>query len=561
MVMIIIDPPKPFNPPIFLHSNHFTFLILHLLPFLPHSATTTITLPTPSTLNQTMRLKYGVDKYNMPPEGFTFPKFINKQTQNKHDNLIKHRNFHLELGFSLNNNEPLYGLPIKLASTIDKHNWKTFVNHSGNPYASIVREFYSCILERKQNFVLVRGVRVCFTPKTLNFHFNLIKDLKCNDNDVVDEYQCLKNTVSDEKLNSIMKTLTVRGTNWKTEKGKNVWKIPFLALKAIPKVWYRLICTKLLPNSNFQSVDKDRLLLLYCVVEGFSINVGKIIYDEIIACAFKKKKKERLLFPSLISDLCVRNGVRVEDDDEVVINREAIGLCDLERFFEDEDMDSKREGFVGTEEEHFVGTEEERFVGTEEERFVGTEKEQFVGGDEAFVRSVIFQHMQQTKEFWGFFKEVFNYERKMFELNFEKKVMNPPKFPDEILQPFMTDPMHEKGKNQDTGEPGLNSFVQGGDDEDSEEKEGSDKEMSDVEYDWSPSSPPPPQSPTKANTKTKTTPNVSVMRNKKKRSSVDINTNDSKHDGNGNEEDVIGVEEAQPVGKVLSNSDDCNAIA
>lgn len=284
-----------------------------------------------------MRLKSGVNKHNMLPQGYTFPRFITKETQKKFSKIIKHRKFHQETGFPIIHDQPYYGLPKHLAETIDKHNWRTFVKHSANNniYASIVQEFYSWILDPSQKYVLVRGFRVYFTPKYINFHYRLIKDLVFDD-DIVDEYQDLKNTATEENLSSIMKTLTVEGTDWIKEKGKEIWKVSWEALKPIPKVWFKIICARLLPNSDFENVDRDRLLLLHCILEGRSINVGKILYDEIIDCAFKKKETDKLLFASLISDLCIRIGVYAEDDDDILINPEAIDLDSVQGFFKEE---------------------------------------------------------------------------------------------------------------------------------------------------------------------------------------------------------------------------------
>ena len=58
-----------------------------------------------------MRLKSGVNKHNMPPQGYTFPRFITKETQKKFSKIIKHRKFHQETGFPIIHDQPYYGLP------------------------------------------------------------------------------------------------------------------------------------------------------------------------------------------------------------------------------------------------------------------------------------------------------------------------------------------------------------------------------------------------------------------------------------------------------------------
>ncbi|CAI8606769.1 unnamed protein product [Vicia faba] len=285
----------------------------------------------------------------------------------------------------------------------------------------------------------------------MNFHYGLINNPECDDDDdIVDEYQDLKNTISEDKLSSIMKTL--EDTDWKEEKRR-------------------------------------------------SINVGKIIYDEIIDCAFKKETNS-VLFASLISDLCIENGVHAEDDDGVLMNQGTIDLDSVKRFFKDE-------------------ADEREWL----------EEEKFVGGDEAFVRRIIFKHMQQDMKLWRLYKEAFIYQRNMFELNFYNGGPSPPEFPDEILEPFMTDePMY--GQDRATCVAEDESFVH----DNGDDLNGREKGKSNLS-----AAPPFSQSATRRfETKVKTCPSASLMANKSKRC--------TEHEGN-EEEEVMGMKQVHQVVK------------
>ena len=47
------------------------------------------------------------------------------------------------------------------------------------------------------------------------------------------------------------------------------------------------------------------------------------------------------------------------------------------------------------------------------------------------------QFMQNQQKVWGFIKAVHTWEKRMFELNFSKKLINCTKFPDEVFHPFV----------------------------------------------------------------------------------------------------------------------------
>ena len=60
------------------------------------------------------------------------------------------------------------------------------------------------------------------------------------------------------------------------------------------------------------------------------MNVGKLVQREISACAFKHKGC--LFFLSLITDLCLRSGVDVTANDEILANTAAISTIAIKRF-------------------------------------------------------------------------------------------------------------------------------------------------------------------------------------------------------------------------------------
>ena len=79
-----------------------------------------------------------------------------------------------------------------------------------------------------------------------------------------------------------------------------------------------------------ETTNKDRLILLHCIVERKKIDVGQIIQREISACTFKPKGC--LFFPSLIFDLCLGARVEVNSSDEILPNTATISTTAIKRF-------------------------------------------------------------------------------------------------------------------------------------------------------------------------------------------------------------------------------------
>ena len=172
-------------------------------------------------------------------------------------------------------------LPNEIYSVIAVHQWRKFSLHPQNPIVPLVREFYSNILAGAQTFSMVRGVKVFFSAPSINMHLGL--------DDLVDEYSPLLESISVEELTRVLNTLTIEGTNWLPDRGYCIFMCSRLALRPTAKIWYHFIQTRLIPTTHVETVNKDRLTLLHCILEGKKINVGQIIQREISACSFKPK--------------------------------------------------------------------------------------------------------------------------------------------------------------------------------------------------------------------------------------------------------------------------------
>ena len=80
----------------------------------------------------------------------------------------------------------------------------------------------------------------------------------------------------------------------------------------------KFLKTRLMPTTHTTTISQERLVLLYVNVRGLRIDVRSIIEKEIRDCAVKSHKAATLLFPSLITSICVVSGVRLGAKDEHV---------------------------------------------------------------------------------------------------------------------------------------------------------------------------------------------------------------------------------------------------
>ena len=77
------------------------------------------------------------------------------------------------------------------------------------------------------------------------------------------------------------------------------------------KVWFYFISSVLLPSKHLNTVKRNEAIILYALLKGYKINVGKIIENFIMSYS---KSKCRGLIPHLatITSLCLLGGVDEE---------------------------------------------------------------------------------------------------------------------------------------------------------------------------------------------------------------------------------------------------------
>ncbi|KAL4290869.1 hypothetical protein GQ457_14G016200 [Hibiscus cannabinus] len=186
------------------------------------------------------------------------------------------------------------GFPSSVVATRAMHKWEKFVTHPGSvdPHqkpinVTLVQEFYAHLTSPTQSYVYVRGEQIQFTAAKIK------------------KFYGLQNTADNHsKFDLCFPRAYWDSTNTSVERDR---------LKPDGKIWMHFIKQSLMPTSHIATTSLSRLQLLHSILNGRSIDVGKIIVDEAYICLTRKSSP--LLFPHPITALCRKKGVFESPED------------------------------------------------------------------------------------------------------------------------------------------------------------------------------------------------------------------------------------------------------
>ena len=153
---------------------------------------------------------------------------------------------------------------------IEKKGWDFFCKHKALGFAALAREFYSNILEMREDSVYVRGVWVSFDHKRINEVFQL-KDLKHGSN--------FKKLVEKQDHEKIVNLLTAGRGKWEAIKKNPHQAINRGSLVEEAKDWFYFIASVIIPIKHLCSVREHEVVILYALLKGYKMNVGRMIED------------------------------------------------------------------------------------------------------------------------------------------------------------------------------------------------------------------------------------------------------------------------------------------
>ncbi|KAL4296119.1 hypothetical protein GQ457_12G015230 [Hibiscus cannabinus] len=156
-------------------------------------------------------------------------------------------------------------------------------------------EFYVHLTSPTQSYVYVRGEQIQFTAAKINKFYGL--------QNTADNHTKFVSGLKGKSNDFLLQDLCFSGADWDSTNTS----VERDRLKPDGKLWMHFIKQSLIPTSHTTTASLSRLQLLHSILNGRSIDAGKIIVDEAYACLTRKSSP--LLFSHLITALCRKKGV------------------------------------------------------------------------------------------------------------------------------------------------------------------------------------------------------------------------------------------------------------
>ena len=194
-----------------------------------------------------------------------------------------------------------------LMAQIEERGWTKLATIETRAIMDLVREFYANLgaTEETSPSVTVRGVFVSITSRAINEHLGLpsIPD---------DDYHKL---ALNPPFDDILATLCGPGALWKRNQAGEPLELKTTHMSKYAKTWAHFVSSNIMPSTHTHGLPISKAVLLYCIVTGRSVNVGKIIRAKMFDAA-KCSTTGGLGFGGLITEMCETANVKTYDDEE-----------------------------------------------------------------------------------------------------------------------------------------------------------------------------------------------------------------------------------------------------
>lgn len=195
--------------------------------------------------------------------------------------------------------------------------WENFITPPSYAVISLVREFYANLMVKHKKFrVRVRGRMVAFDSKTINAVYSM------PDIDEDEHTTFLGGAVDYEE---ILRILCNPGAVWNINNDRTLVNFKANFLKYDTMVWFLFVTSRIMPSSHETEVTKERAALVYSIVTGKTVDIGKLVQASILHAA---SGTSTLSMPhsSLITDLCKHAGVTWDKTEESLKTRVPIDV-------------------------------------------------------------------------------------------------------------------------------------------------------------------------------------------------------------------------------------------
>ena len=117
-----------------------------------------------------------------------------------------------------------------------------------------------------------------------------------------------KRLLKEPEYQKIVDLLTSGKRRWKAMKKTLFESIARGFLTEEAKVWFYFVSSILLPSKHLSTVRRNEAILLYALLKGYKINVGKIIENYFMSYSISKCRG-LIPHPAIITKLCLLGGV------------------------------------------------------------------------------------------------------------------------------------------------------------------------------------------------------------------------------------------------------------
>lgn len=196
-----------------------------------------------------------------------------------------------------------------LIEQLRNRHWRHFIKTPSDAVIPVVREFYANLRDfHGTPDVQVRGVSVSFSAESINKLYQLPQFEN-------DEYTVFRQ--APVEFDELIEYLCYPEAVWKLSASGHVMSFQARFLKQAAAAVFLFIIARLMPAKHATDVTKDRAILLYCILKGHTMDVGKIIEASIFHAAISNKNVN-LPHPSLITELCQSRGVQWNNAEETL---------------------------------------------------------------------------------------------------------------------------------------------------------------------------------------------------------------------------------------------------
>ncbi|KAH0646412.1 hypothetical protein KY284_034296 [Solanum tuberosum] len=160
------------------------------------------------------------------------------------------------------------------------------------------------------------GKKVVQRGKDVKFSTQILNELLGTPNCDLDEFNNLKDK---PPYRDIRHTLCGVDSTARWEQSKDTGRhntLYFANFNQVARVWLKIVCSVLLPAKHLTEVTRDRVVLVYMLMKGMSINIRAILRQNMMK--FRNNLRWRLCYGGLITHFMRVEGIEEETMDMTV---------------------------------------------------------------------------------------------------------------------------------------------------------------------------------------------------------------------------------------------------